>query len=181
MMAVIARSMSSGFFPGAVTTIGIVLGDFVFIFLVFFSINAMSKMLGELFQVVSYLGGAYLCYLGLSVLRSPFSQQTIAPLSEVSLWRNFLAGLLITLSNPKAILFYAGFLPAFIDVAQANLGDLLLVLLAATLAVGSSMFAYAYVAAKAGTAFKGTLLEKRVSSFAGLLLLGTGIYLFTRA
>ena len=50
--------------------------------------------------------------------------------------RCFLTGLLVTLGDQKAILFYLGFFPAFVNLAALSLADTSLILAVATVAVG---------------------------------------------
>jgi threonine/homoserine/homoserine lactone efflux protein len=66
-----------------------------------------------------------------------------------------MAGLLITLGNPKAILFYIGFFPAFVNVGEVATTDVLLIMGAATLAFGSVNLGYCYLAVRAKNVFKG--------------------------
>ncbi len=184
MLAVIARSLSMGFAHGVATTLGIILGDFVYIFLVFYGVAALAAVLSDMMYWVSLFGGVYLIYLGLDLARQKVSVTQVDELGGVKeyAWsKNISTGLLITLSNPKAILFYAGFLPAFINIESASAWDLVAILLAALLSVGASMLAYAYLAARTGQKYMGSSLFGRIQLVAGLMLLGTGIYLIVRA
>ncbi len=117
VLATVARAMASGFLPASQVVLGIVLGDVVFVLLAIFGLGALASLLGDLFIVVKIGGAAYLIWLGVKLWRSPADvdqpQQTVAT-SGVSNW---LSGLLITLANPKVILFYLGLLPTFIDLA----------------------------------------------------------------
>lgn len=73
---------------------------------------AFTQVLVDGFYIVKWLGVAYLVYLGISHLRQAFSdRQTGAPTSSAT----FIQGFLVSLSNPKTILFFSAFLPQFIS------------------------------------------------------------------
>ncbi|MBT9317774.1 LysE family translocator [Leptothoe spongobia TAU-MAC 1115] len=100
VFAVVARSIASGFIHGAITTAGIVAGDFIFLLLAILGLWTIAET-NALF-LVKYLGSAYLIYLGIVTWRAKPRQQEIKGIKDVSWLSNFICGLLITLSDPKA-------------------------------------------------------------------------------
>jgi len=153
VMAVVARAASLGFVHGAVTALGIVAGDVVFILIAALGLAAMADFLGAFFAVIRIAGGLYLIGLGVAMWRA--AEAAGAPGGAhtpegASLWSGFLLGLFITLGDQKAVVFYLGFLPAFVDLAQITPADTgLLVLTAATALLGAKL-AYAAAAVRAG-------------------------------
>uniref|UniRef100_UPI0026296014 LysE family translocator n=1 Tax=uncultured Microbulbifer sp. TaxID=348147 RepID=UPI0026296014 len=113
VLTVTARSTSAGLRHGLFTTAGIVTGDFVFIILALLGLATLSNVLGELFFVIKYLGAAYLIWLGISILSSTPNTSAGRAINAPRHTARFAAGLITTLSNPKAILFYLSFFPAF--------------------------------------------------------------------
>ena len=180
VFAVVARSMASGLPHGLFTIIGIVTGDFVFIVLAVYGLSAMAEIMGGLFAVVKYFGGAYLIWLGVTLLRTKPEAIELKGVREISWKRNFLSGLIITLSNPKAILFYIGFFPAFMDLKNVSVTDTVTIMAIATLAIGGVMFGYAYMASKARTLFKSVKAKQRMNMTAGSVMLGAGTVLLTQ-
>jgi threonine/homoserine/homoserine lactone efflux protein len=71
VLAVSARSAASGFVHGALTTLGVVLGDVVFILLAVYGLAAIAELMGDRFVLVRYLGAAYLVWLGVVLWRAP--------------------------------------------------------------------------------------------------------------
>ena len=98
------------------TIFGGSLGFIVVIALSMFGIGALLKTSLLWLAVLKWLGGAYLVWLGVQVWRSPPvgvpAQQAVEPRSGGSLFQQ---GALSALTNPKAVLFFAAFLPQFID------------------------------------------------------------------
>ncbi|MFC6981430.1 LysE family translocator [Microbulbifer taiwanensis] len=154
VVAVTSRAMSSGFSHGASTTIGIVLGDYVFVLLSISGLAFIAETMGNLFVAIKYLGAAYLVWLGIGLLRSRGTVENPGDAGKSSHFANLLLGLATTLGNPKAILFYLSFFPAFLNMQQISAVDLFCVLLVVTIAVGSVNLGYAYLAARTGGLIK---------------------------
>ena len=112
VFATVARSLASGFRPALAVICGIVLGDIIFLLLATFGLSVIAQALGDLFLVVKICGGAYLVFLGVKLwVKKPELVSSKYEKRTGLGWGNFTSGLVITLSNPKVILFYCGFLP----------------------------------------------------------------------
>jgi threonine/homoserine/homoserine lactone efflux protein len=102
------------------TIFGGVSGFVIVIALSMFGIGALLKASLVWLTVMKWLGGAYLVWLGIQVWRSPpigiVFQGSVKPRAGWSLFRQ---GALSALTNPKALLFFAAFLPQFIDPARS--------------------------------------------------------------
>jgi threonine/homoserine/homoserine lactone efflux protein len=181
VFTVVARSMASGFFHGLVTVFGIVFGDYIFIILSVYGLSALASTMGGIFTFIKYAGAAYLVWLGIKLLLTKYSSVEVKPIIELSFFSNFIAGLATTLSNPKAILFYVSFFPAFINVQSVTVIEIGQLLLVATMAVGSVMAAYAYTASKASLLFKSSRAAKTLNVAAGSIMAGSGVLLATKA
>lgn len=181
IMIVVARSVSQGFVAGLVTSVGIVLGDFVFITVAVYGLSALSQFLGGFFLIVKYAGAAYLIWLGLKIVLSKAVSEQKGDPDTPKHTTNLIAGLLTTLSNPKAILFYVSFFPTFIDLSSVGYMDLGLIFLVATMAVGGVMAVYAYLAVKSKLLLSASSRSGHMKYLAGGLLLSSGVYIAARA
>lgn len=117
------------------TIAGGALGFVLLIGLSMFGIGALLSASAQALGVLKWLGGAYLVYLGIQVWRSPpvgSGLQTGAGPAR-SNWSLGQQGFLAAVSNPKALLFFAAFLPQFIDPTRGLFGQF--VLMAGTFAV----------------------------------------------
>ncbi|MBC3910687.1 LysE family translocator [Undibacterium umbellatum] len=101
----------------AVAVAGIVMGDIVLIALSAAGFAVLMQSLSWLLPGLRMLGAAYLLYLGIGLLcnRNLTKQQESKPASA-----SFVRGLLITISNPKPILFFSTFFPLYIPPAQSS-------------------------------------------------------------
>ncbi|WP_308364261.1 MULTISPECIES: LysE family translocator [unclassified Microbulbifer] len=181
VVAVVARSMTSGFSHGAVTALGIVMGDYVFILLCLSGLIIIAETMGGVFTAIKYLGAAYLIWLGIKLIRSPSGVGKIEEVRETSYLSNLLIGLLTTLSNPKAILFYVSFFPTFLDMAALSIPEIFAILLVTTLSVGGVMLGYAYLAARASTLLSKSTSSRSVNLIGGSVLIGGGAVLAAKA
>lgn len=149
VLTVMARSVSGGFVHGLFATLGIVAGDIVLILVAILGLSVLAAKMGDLFVLVRYAGAAYLVWLGISLWRSRPADAPSGATGTASAGSSFLAGLLVTLADQKAILFYFGFLPAFIDLGNVTPLDTAVIVAAATLAVGGAKLGYACIASRA--------------------------------
>ena len=183
VIVVVARSLDSGFRQGLATAMGALSGDFVFISLAVFGLAALAEVMGSFFVVIKYLGAAYLIYLGFSLITSKPSTseaeaETTKPANHSA---SFLVGLITSIGNPKVILFYFSFFPAFLDLENLSITDVSLLFIIATLSVGVVMAGYAYVAAKTKSSFAASPKTKYLKFGSGALLMGGGLFVALRS
>jgi threonine/homoserine/homoserine lactone efflux protein len=164
VLTVAARAGSHGFRHGAATAAGIVAGDLLFVLLAAFGLALLVEALGGLTRLLPYAAGAYMIALGVVLWRSRTNPTAQDGASAASLPASFWAGLLITLADQKAVLFYMGFLPAFIDIGALTTADIGAVMLITLLAVGGVKLGYAWAAGRAGA-----LIGRRAGVFVNRL------------
>ena len=180
VLTVTARAAAHGFAHGAATTAGVVAGDLVFILLAIFGLALLAETLGEGFLFVRYLGAAWLLYLGIRLWRTRPRLTGEGRVTRSSLRGSFMAGLLLTLGDQKAILFYLGFFPAFLELDALTTLDVGLVAAIAILAVGGVKLAYAFAADRLG-ALSGARVGVVLNGLAALLLVAVGLFLLLGA
>jgi threonine/homoserine/homoserine lactone efflux protein len=125
LATIVSRALASGPIAGLAVTGGLVLADFFFMAVAMVGLTAAAAALGPLFQIVKYAGAAYLVWLGCRAFRSSASPLTIKPRSGKGLVKDVGLGFLVTLGNPKAILFYSALLPTFLDMTAIRFADFL--------------------------------------------------------
>ncbi len=180
VLTVSARSAASGFIHGVFTTIGIVIGDIVFILLAIFGLSVLADTMGNLFILIKYLGGAYLIWLGISLWRSKSKTIEAEESIKSSLLSSFLIGLFITLGDLKAILFYLGFFPAIVDLSTISIFDTSIIIVIAIVAVGGVKLFYAYMADRASMLFKNPDAIRKINTIAGTIMIGIGIFVMMK-
>lgn len=109
----VAGRVQSSTMNGYVATLGIVAGDIVLITLSGLGFAALVSQWPILLDVIKFAGGMYILYLAFEMLNSPPAQVDSKDVKARQ--GGFLKALMITLTNPKPILFFAAFFPMFID------------------------------------------------------------------
>jgi len=180
VIAVVSRSISAGFSHGLLTVIGIVLGDIIFILIAVFGLSLIADTHSYWFVLVKYLGGAYLVWLGIRLWRVSSKKLDIESIDKPSWFSSFICGLMITLGDQKAIFFYLGFLPAFVDLNQITASDVSLIIAIAIISISSVKLTYAYIADKSKKLFKSSSAIRVINSLAGVVLIITGLVLIAK-
>ncbi|MBT6136003.1 MAG: LysE family translocator [Rhodospirillaceae bacterium] len=181
ILATVARSIASGFWTGFGFTLGIITVDFLFVLLAVFGLSMIAEYLGEVFFVVKLAGGGYLVWLGWKTwTATPVLAEPAVGTDRGGIFRGWTEGVLITLGNPKVIIFYGALLPTFVDLATLDGVGLaqLLAIIATVLLITNNSFAL--LASRA----RGLLRSQRsvcwMNRGAGSVMVGAGIAVATR-
>ena len=179
VLTVSTRSATSGFIHGVFTTLGIVVGDIIFILIAIWGLSLLAAKMGGLFFLIKYLGGAYLIWLGIGLCRAKLNKVETAAVMESSWLSSFIAGLSITLADQKAALFYLGFFPAFIDLSQISYLDTIIIIAITIVAVGGVKLGYAFMADKARLLIS-SKIRKGINMIAGFIMIAVGVFLMIK-
>ncbi|MBE9240045.1 LysE family transporter [Synechocystis salina] len=178
VLTVSSKSASGGFIHGFFATLGVVLGDIIFILIALWGLAFLQGAMGDFFVVLKYISGIYLIWLGINTLRAKVNNQNLTKVDAKSLSSSFSAGLLITLADQKAVIFYLGFLPTFVDVNNIVYLDTVVIILTAILSVGGVKLFYAFLAHRSGLLI--SRKNKRLINYlAGTLMISVGVFLLT--
>ena len=180
VLIVSARSASLGFAHGVFTAGGIVLGDVVFILIAIYGLWILAAWLDSRFVLIQYLGGVYLIWLGIMLWRSRPKTEGAERQGSSSLLESFLTGLLITLGDQKAIWFYLGFFPAFLDLTLLSFLDTGIIVAMAIIAVGAPKLVYAYMAYRTGRIFEASRVTNVLNRIAGSVMIAVGGFVMIR-
>ena len=178
---VIVRSMTSNLSQGLVTIGGIVFANIIFILLVVYGVGALVASMDGLYVIIKFAGSAYLFWLGIKLLRTKVKKAEIEQVTESSWHANFTAGFIVTISAPRAILFYVSLLPNVIDLTKARAPDVLLLMLIATVAVGAAKLPYALLAYRSSLFLQEEKPRRVMNLLAGAVMILIGGVVALRA
>ena len=100
---------------------GLIIGDLVWLAVAVLGLAVVAQTFHEVFLVIKYAGAAYLIYLAYRMWTAPVAPRDVAAATRGDrLPRLFLAGLALTLGNPKVVAFYLALLPNLIDLASVG-------------------------------------------------------------
>ena len=113
-LAIITSTSKGRIVGGLAATAGVIAGDQVLMWLAVAGVAALLTSNPGMFSLVQYFGAVYLAYLGVRMI---LAKPGDTPILHMEPRRFFRQGMLITLLNPKAIVFYMAFFPLFVDPA----------------------------------------------------------------
>jgi threonine/homoserine/homoserine lactone efflux protein len=175
-LALLTATGKGGVRAGMAATFGVIAGDQVLLWLAVAGLSAVLINYPSLYSSVKWAGAAYLIGLGYSLFNSKPGD---APVLDMKSEHYFRQGLLITVLNPKAIVFYMAFFPLFVDpkihMGLITFGFMALTIAALTFAYGLVVVLLAHhLAARVRANPLATVMLNKV---AGALLIGFGLKL----
>lgn len=124
-LALIARSLSGGFQAAWPLALGVVIGDALWPLLAVLGVSWIVAQVDGFMTVLRYVGALMFLTMGVLLIRN--ADKSIAAdsrLTRPGMWAGFVAGMVVILGNPKAILFYMGVLPGFFDLTTVTAWDI---------------------------------------------------------
>lgn len=124
-LAMLARSLSGGFKAAWPLALGVVVGDVLWSLLAILGVSWIVSEFEGFLTVLRWVAVGMFLVMGALLIRHADKQIAAdSRLTRPGMWAGFVAGLVVILSNPKAILFYMGFLPGFFDLSGLRLLDI---------------------------------------------------------
>lgn len=122
--ALVARALGSGFRSSLAMSFGLVLGDLTYLTAVVLGLALVAQTFGFVFLAIKWLGVTYLAWLAWTFWTSGITAETVEARKEKGgLLASFLAGLTVTLGNPKTMIFYLAITPTVVDLDSVTLAD----------------------------------------------------------
>jgi threonine/homoserine/homoserine lactone efflux protein len=183
VFAVVSCAIGRGFRAALAMVGGIALGDLIYFCLAALGMAALARSMGEAFIAVKFAGAGYLIWLGIKLWRERPLAAAPAGLPErggSGARQGFVAGFLVTAGNPKAIAFYAGLLPTFVELPALSAGDVIVMGGIVLVTVGSIMAGYAALAAGSRRFLASPARLRVLNRVAGTMLIGSGIIIASR-
>ncbi|MDQ0318595.1 threonine/homoserine/homoserine lactone efflux protein [Pararhizobium capsulatum DSM 1112] len=181
MTAIVARALGSGFRETFFMGLGLVLGDLIYLTAVILGLAFVAQTFTTAFMIIKVLGALYLVYIAYRLWTAGLLPQNIEARKSSSLGLSFLSGLLVTLGNPKTMLFYVALVPTLIDLRAIGI-DSYLVLVGATFVVLMAvLIPYILLAARARALLKQPKALRSLNRIAAGILGSTAVYIATRA
>lgn len=175
VLALIARALGSGFWATVPMVIGLALGDLIFLAMAVLGLAALAEALGGLFLAVKLAGAAYLVYLGWRLWRTADLGANVVARTAARPGRMLLAGFLVTMGNPKTMVFYLALVPAFLDMGAIDAVGFIQLCLAAMTVLSLVLFCYVAAAARVRRLITDSRLMRRLNRGAGAVMICGGV------
>ena len=175
-LALITSTSKGSIRGGLAATFGVILGDQVLMWMAVAGVAALLATYPQAFNAVQWLGAGYLAWLGGKML---FAKPGAAPILNIKPRHYLRQALMITLLNPKAIVFYMAFFPLFVDPARhqglPTFAFMAVTIAALTFAYGLTVVLLTHFLAERLRA--NPRVTQMLEKLAGLFLIGFGIKL----
>ena len=172
-----AQATRHGFRSSLAGIAGIQAGNLLFFTCVALGLGALLEKATVAFNILRVLGALYLFYVGARMIWKTFRRPERSAMSgPVATQRSnlFLQGLLIQVSNPKALLFVTALLPQFIDRSRAVLSQLIVLVITTVIVDTIVLSSYAWIAHRGARASQFSRLKQWFERACGTALLYFG-------
>lgn len=180
LAAILSREVSNGLRSGLLVVCGLAIVDALFLGVAAIGLSAISVVLGPWFQFAKYIAAVYLIYLGIRMI---FSESSDENRNENTVkhpaWKDIYLGCIVTLGNPKAIMFYAALLPTIFNVAEIGITEYLILCALMTLVTFFIYTLYIFFAVIAARKIRDES-TKTVAKISGTSMIGIGVFIGVR-
>ena len=123
---VVARTVAGGRSEGLASCLGTGLGGMLHVLAAALGLSLLVAQSALAFNLVKYLGAAYLIYFGIRLLMRKDQDLKIRPVASQGAQRAFLEGIVVESLNVKTALFFLAFLPQFVSASEPLVPQLVL-------------------------------------------------------
>lgn len=128
-VALTARALSGGMAGAWPLAVGVALGDLLWPLCAILGLAWVLSLYGDALEVMRWIAAGVFIVMGVLLIRAPArAPGTDSRMTRPGLWAGFSVGVAAVVGNPKAILFYMGFLPGFFDLSAITVPDIVAIL-----------------------------------------------------
>ncbi|MEL6299605.1 MAG: LysE family translocator [Pseudomonadota bacterium] len=177
VLLVVSYAFNHGWRSALPSVAGVALGDLVAMSVSLIGLGALLAASAELYTLLRWIGAAYLVYLGIQLWRARSdglaARGDAGPADGAKMLRTTF---LVTVLNPKGIVFFVAFVPQFVDPAAAYAPQALLMMATFVGLAVLNAAIYAAIATHARGAVQRPAVQRAVNRVSGSILIGAGVY-----
>ena len=179
--AIVARSLAHGFKGAPAFVAGFIVGDLAWFAIAATGLAAIARTAATVFVAIKWAGVVYLLFLAWKLWTAPAERVAVRDDDDRQHgWRAFVASLMLTLANPKAILFFLALLPTVVDLASLNAVRVIEISTAIAIILPAVLFSYVFLAARARRLFTTPRAVQRLNRSSGVAMAGAAVVIATR-
>ncbi len=178
--AIVARSLAHGFKGAPAFVAGFIVGDLTWFTVAATGLAAVAKTAAGVFVAITWAGVVYLLYLAWKLWTAPAERVAVVEQDGQHGWRAFVSSLMLTLGNPKAILFFLALLPTVVDLATMNALRFVEISVAIMIVLPTVLFSYVFLAARARQLFTTPKAVRRLNRSSGVAMAGAAVVIAAR-
>ena len=181
VIALVARALGSGFRSTLPMLFGLALGDVVYLSAAVLGLAYIASTFGTVFMVIKYVGVAYLIWMAVSFWRQGVTAEKVAAQTAGDALSSFFAGFMVTLGNPKVIVFYLALLPTFLDLSTVTPVDFAVLIVLTFAIIVAVLIPYIGLAGRARHMLQSPRALKVMNRIAASFLAGAAAAIAVRA
>ena len=175
-IALLARAMSGGFKVVWPLALGVAFGDVIWSVLAIFGVSWVASEIDGIMAILRYLAAVVFLIMGVFlILQVENTLGNDSRLTRPGMWAGFIAGVVVILGNPKAILFYMGVLPGFFDLTKVAFLDLIAIVMVSSITPLLGNLILASFVNKVRTFLQSAHAVRRINVTSGMLLIAVGL------
>jgi threonine/homoserine/homoserine lactone efflux protein len=175
-VALTARALSGGMSGAWPLAVGVALGDLLWPLCAILGLAWVLSLYGDALSVMGWIAAGVFITMGVLLLRAPAKPPgTDSRMTRPGLWAGFSVGVAAVIGNPKAILFYMGFLPGFFDLSQITAPDIAAILVISAVVPLIGNLGLALFLDRARRLLESPHAIRRLNITSGVLLILVGI------
>jgi threonine/homoserine/homoserine lactone efflux protein len=175
-VALTARALSGGMAGAWPLAVGVALGDMVWPLCAILGLAWVLSVYGDALTLLRWVAAGVFILMGLLLLRAPaVAPGTDSRLTRPGIWAGFSVGVAAVIGNPKAILFYMGFLPGFFDLSRVTGWDIVAILSISTIIPMVGNLGLALFLDRARRLLSSPAAVRRLNVGSGVLLVLVGL------
>jgi len=179
--AVVARALGGGFWAAFPMVLGILAGDLVYLVFALFGLAAIATWFGPVFVIIKWASALYLLYIAWQFWSAKPGTEQIGAKKDASRWKTFLSGFMLTMGNPKTIVFYLALLPTVVPldkpITVLGFSELVTIVVVVLLIIACG---YAGLAAAARDFFTSSRALRNLNRTAGAIMAGAAAFVIAR-
>jgi threonine/homoserine/homoserine lactone efflux protein len=180
IIAIVAQSLRFGFRPALWVTAGTVLGDVLYLCAALGGLAYVAETFTALLIVIKWAGVAYLSWLAVQFWRATPTSYNQLPVVEGGNRNAFISGVLVTLGNPKSVLFYVSILPTVINITDISWFDFAVLVTITAIILSVVQYPFALAGASARNALASPRAVQLMNRTAAVCMGGAAAAIATR-
>lgn len=175
-VALTARALSGGMAGAWPLAVGVALGDLIWPLCAILGLAWVLSLYGDALTVMRWIAAGVFIVMGLLLFRAPAKTPgTDSRMTRPGVWAGFSVGVAAVVGNPKAILFYMGFLPGFFDLTRITVPDIAAILAISAVVPLVGNLGLALFLDRARRLLQSPQAIRRLNIASGVLLIGVGV------
>lgn len=175
-VALTARALSGGMAGAWPLAVGVALGDLIWPLCAILGLAWVLSLYGDALSVLRWIAAGVFIGMGLLLIRKPArAPDADSRMTRPGIWAGFSVGMAAVIGNPKAILFYMGFLPGFFDLSTVTAPDIAAILAVSAIVPMLGNLGLALFLDRARRLLQSPAAIRRMNMASGALLILVGL------